>query len=90
MLLQPGETLRTITSDLLTAIQHASMILSWYENLPEREMPPEWTWPFPDELEEHFVEIKFEREQRMSGNGGGNDGDQWAPNMMSNDWSPDD
>ena len=75
------------SSDLVTAIQHAHTILGWFENLSEEEIPPGWMWPFPDELEEWFDEVKELRRQK---NDRGGNGDPEAPNMDGNAWSPDD
>lgn len=47
--------------DLLRAIEHANKILDWHENLMEDDIPPEWKWPFDEELKEWFEEIKAAR-----------------------------
>lgn len=86
MLLPAGDDLLDSSFEIIAAIQHANTILTWHENLPEEEMPPEWMWPFPDELEEHFAEVKWARKQKYNGSGG--DDDDWG--MVENEWSHDD
>ena len=72
-------------ADLVLAIQHANTILGWYENLPEEEMPERWMWPFPEELEEWFDEVKAARDRKY----GRDRGDDYAE-MDSNAWRPGD
>lgn len=57
----------------MQAISHAEMILGWYENLPKHEVPPEWMWPFPDELESWFERIEEERKEGRTGPDKGDD-----------------
>jgi hypothetical protein len=63
--------------DLLTAFQHASTILNWFENVPQEEQPPDWMWPFPDEVSQWFDEVKLAREQKYSNDADGGDLDDW-------------
>lgn len=49
------------------AISHANTVLDWMGNLPEDEMPPEWMWPFGEDVEEHFEMIRIERKKKYSG-----------------------
>jgi len=42
---------------LVRAVSHALTIISWQENLTQKQMPPEWMWTLDDELEEWFDEI---------------------------------
>lgn len=58
-------------ADLLRAITHAFKILSWYENLEEEEIPPEWMWPFDDELKLWFEEMAEARKAKYNGSGSG-------------------
>lgn len=46
------------------AIEHASHICDWQENLQEDEIPPEWMWPFSEELEVHFEEVDRKRKEK--------------------------
>lgn len=48
--------------DLLRAISHANKILDWHENLVEKEIPPEWMWPFDKAISEWFDDVKQARE----------------------------
>lgn len=59
--------------DLLDAIDHAALILTWYEHLGEDEMPPRWMWALTDELADHFEWVK---EQRQTGTASERDDDQ--------------
>lgn len=70
--------------DLLRSISHADKILDWFENMMPDEVPPEWMWPFDDELNDWFDEIREARKARYSG--GGDDADD-DTGMMVNDIS---
>lgn len=48
-------------------------MLEWYENLTDDEIPPQWMWPFSDELERWFAQVQADREARFGG-GGDNSG----------------
>jgi hypothetical protein len=43
------------------AIGHANRVIDWLENIPSEDMPPEWMWPFTEELNDHFDEVKAKR-----------------------------
>jgi hypothetical protein len=55
-----------VPHDLMTAIEHGQKVISWYENLPEEEIPPRWMWPLDHELETWFLEMKRIREAGAS------------------------
>lgn len=66
--------------DLFKAVEHASTILHWQENLSSDEMPPEWMWSVESELAVWFERVQDERDERYgitrdrddsSGNGSG-------------------
>lgn len=38
------------------------MILSWYENMREEDIPPEWMWPISDEINAHFKRLKAKQD----------------------------
>lgn len=44
-------------------------------------MPPEWMWPFEDELKIHFEDVERQRDERI---GRPSDGEASGP-MMSNE-----
>lgn len=46
------------------AVEHSNNILSWQENLPEDEMPPEWMWSVDHELEIWFEKLKDARAEK--------------------------
>lgn len=62
------------------AVSHALTILRWQENLLPDELPPEWMWHLPDELEEWFEVIEARRKD-------GSDRDDLddAPDMVQNE-----
>lgn len=62
----------------MTAINHAVVILSWYEHLPTEDMPPRWMWHLNDELEKHFEAVKASR--------GSGSSDDEGP-MMKNEYA---
>jgi hypothetical protein len=35
--------------------------LDWYSNLQEEDIPPEWMWPFSDEVNEWFGDVKAKK-----------------------------
>lgn len=45
------------------------MILGWFEFTPQEDLPPEWMWSLPDELNSHFKRVNAEK-RRKSGGGG--------------------
>lgn len=65
------------------AIQQASRILDWQENLPSDETPPEWMWTLDHELEAWFDEVDRKRKERF----GIEDDDREAPQMMQNEFA---
>lgn len=72
----------------MRAISHAYKILDWFENLLEEEIPPEWMWPFDDELEDWFDKIKRDREDKhSSGRDDSSDSDSGA--MLQNELTKD-
>jgi hypothetical protein len=36
-------------------------VLSWMEHLSTEELPPQWMWPFDDEIERHFERVRDAR-----------------------------
>jgi hypothetical protein len=58
------------------------MIVSWQENLPDEEMPPEWMWPLDHELVLWFDEVKRKRDEKYGRHDDDDDRDE-VP-MMSN------
>jgi hypothetical protein len=67
------DSIDEVPADLMRAITHAFRILDWYENLMEEEQPPEWMWPFEDELEIWFEDVQRARADKHSGGGGSDD-----------------
>lgn len=59
------------------------MVLTWYENRPSKEVPPQWMWPFDEELEAWFKRVD---EEKKAGNksSSGSDGSESAP-MVQNE-----
>jgi hypothetical protein len=43
------------------AIQHASLVVTWQENMLEDDMPPRWMWTLDEELNEHFQKLRSKR-----------------------------
>lgn len=42
---------------LIIAIEHAKMILSWYENVPDEKRPPKSIWLNPVKLHKWFKDV---------------------------------
>ena len=70
--------------DLVRAIEHASQVIDWQENFTEEDMPPQWMWPFVEELEIWFEEVDNRRKEGRPSSGG----DETVP-MMSNELARD-
>lgn len=68
--------------ELVMAIEHSHRILDWQDNLVSEEIPPQWMWPFEEELQIWFQQVEEKRNER-NGRSGDN-GDTNVP-MMSND-----
>lgn len=64
------------------AISHAQTILNWQENLFGEDMPPEWMWPFNEELEKHFDEVEKRRKRKY-----GEDEEEESGPMVQNELS---
>lgn len=65
------------------AVSHADTILHWRENLLADEMPPEWMWPFPDELNKWFEQVELDREARAKGE---DPGEHLERNELAKHW----
>lgn len=63
------------------AIEFATTVLSWQENLSDGEMPPEWMWTLDHELSQWFENVEHDRKAKY----GGSSDDEDAGPMMSND-----
>lgn len=61
------EKIEDVPYDLALALSHASTILHWQKNLTSEEMPPQWMWPFGDELEEWFEAVEEKRKEPSDG-----------------------
>lgn len=70
--------------DLATAISHAHRVLSWQENLQKDEIPPQWMWPFEDELDTWFEEVERARNEKYGIN---KEDDDESGSMMSNEYA---
>ena len=51
---------------LQVAIEQALMILNWYENLPEEEIPPQYLWEDPEGLEQWRQQLRDRKEYAAS------------------------
>lgn len=75
------------------AIEHALTILSWHENLPSKEVPPEHLWEDPEGLEQWWKHVDAMRDdgvETQRGRGSSNDSDDGddrdpGPQMVEND-----
>lgn len=59
------------------------MILTWQENLPSEETPPDWMWHLDWELEGWFEEVQRKRDEKY-GRDRDDDDDVIVP-MMNNE-----
>jgi len=65
----------------MRAIDQANRILDWQENLSKDEVPPEWMWPFDEELKAWFEEVDRKRSEKFGG--GSSSGDIDGPSMSN-------
>lgn len=75
-------SLAELPFDLYKAVEHASAILTWQENLTREEMPPEWMWSVEHELTAWFQRIDEERNEKY---GGGDSAPESTTPMMTNE-----
>lgn len=54
-------SIEEIPQDLASAIAHATFIVHLQKQMHSDEMPPQWMWPFSDELEEWFEAVEEKR-----------------------------
>ena len=60
----------SVPADLMTAINHCLLIISWRENATEDDdIPPRWMWHLDWELREFFEQLKIRREAKYSSKG---------------------
>jgi len=70
-----------IPADLARAIEHATKVNMWYENLASDEIPPQWMWPHDGELKDWFDQVKV---NRKSGSSSGESADEeWEQNELT-------
>lgn len=69
----------------MAAISHANAVLDWQENLLPEEMPPEWMWPFVDELEIWFEEVDTKRKERYGGTAASDEEGSMMRNELARD-----
>ena len=61
------------SADLNKAINHALSMMHIFENVTDSDhIPPEYLWPFDDEIKEWFENIRAEMNLK-SGSGGGDE-----------------
>ncbi len=83
------KSIEDIPEDLTRAIEHAFKVLGWFENLQKDETPPEWMWPFDDQLNEWFDQVERDRNDKY---GGGNDRDELSSQggiVLENEYAAD-
>jgi len=69
----------------MRAVTHAQTVLSWQENLSQDEMPPEWMWPFDEELEGWFDDVAAKRKERF-GIDDDDAGGAMTENALADEW----
>ena len=52
--------------DFQMAVDQAYRIISWLDNLPKKEMPPQWMWPFDEKIIEWFNAVNSDRNGGIS------------------------
>lgn len=72
------------------AIEHGLTILTWYENLPKDEVPPEHLWEDAEGLEQWWADVENKRDDgspTRRGRGGSDDDDDPTEEMVENDYA---
>lgn len=64
------------------AVSHADHILQLQENLDRDEMPPQWMWPFVQEMNEWLDRIQSERRNRYNAPAASSDDDDMQENAL--------
>lgn len=68
------------------AVAHADHILELQTNLDGKEMPPEWMWTLPWEMERHMKKVVAARKEKYGKDDDDDDvdmdGDGWTRNEM--------
>lgn len=49
----------------MVAIEHATRVIYWQDNLTSEEMPPEWMWPLDEEVADHMEAVHEERKRKF-------------------------
>ena len=70
---------------LQVAIEQSLTILSWYENLPKEDVPPEHLWEDSQGLELWWATVEERRELDPLGSGKPSARDEQGPEMEQND-----
>lgn len=74
------------------AVAHADSIVSLQENLSGKEMPPQWMWPLPWEMERHMDQIAADRKEKYGGSDDDDYDDEppsgsgWETNELAESW----
>lgn len=68
------------------AMEHANRVLDWHENLTKEEVPPEWMWPFEDELDVWFEQVEENRKAKYGVDSGSSSSSQTVP-MSKNEFA---
>lgn len=55
------DSVQSLPSQLVFAVDHALMILNWHENCLKKDIPPSWMWPLEWELEEWWIGVDYRR-----------------------------
>jgi hypothetical protein len=81
-----GTNVESIPADLMTAIDHALLILNWRENAMEQDdIPPKWMWHLDWEIKEHFEQVEIRRKAKFGNNGDSSEEaeDEWEDNAYA-------
>lgn len=61
-----AERIEDVPWFLMVAIEHALTIISWHENLPSDEQPPEYLWEDSEGLEWWWATVEDKRNDGVS------------------------
>jgi putative NADPH-quinone reductase len=65
---------------------HADYLLQLQQDLSSEEMPPEWMWPLPWEMEQWIDRVVRERKAKYGGNDSDFDSADYTENEFATEW----
>lgn len=68
-------------------VSYADHILELEANLSSDEMPPEWKWPLPWEMDDHLTKVVADRKAKYGGDDDDDDEPVGDENQLLPEWA---